>query len=86
MNQLFNELGGMSNINMKTIQNLKSVMKRLQTLQNPSKELESLISSNPSMKEILSIAQKQNLSLKDLYYFLAKQQGVNPNDILEQLK
>ena len=86
MNKLYSELGSIPNSNNTGIQNLKSVMKKLQTLQNPTKELEIMMNENPSIKEVLNLAQKQNVSLKDLYYFLAKQQNIDPNEILNQLK
>lgn len=84
MIQLFNELNGSQNN--PGIQNLKSVMKRLQTLSNPTQTLTDLANQNPSIKQVLTMAQSQHMSLKDLYYLLAKEKGVDPEDILKQLK
>ena len=83
MNRLYSELGGSKNPG---IQNLKSVMKKLKTLDNPTQTLSDLAQTNPSIKQILLLAQNKNMSLKYFYYMLAKEKGVDPEDILNQLK
>ena len=61
-------------------------MKKLQGLSNPAQTLTDLAQQNPSIKQILTLAQSQKMSLKDLFYMLAKEKGADPEDIINQLK
>ena len=83
MTKLYNELNGA--YNNPGLKNLKSVMKQLQTLSNPSQTLTELVRQNPSIKQILAMAQNQHVSLKELCYLLAKEKGVDPEEIIKEL-
>jgi hypothetical protein len=48
--------------------------------------MEEMINSNPQAKQIIEMAQQSGLSYRDLFYSLAQQQGVNPDDIINMLK
>ncbi len=50
---------------------------------NPNAFIQNLISKNPQMKQIMDLS---NGNLKDYYYKLAEQKGVDPEYILNQLK
>ena len=53
---------------------------------NPSAMLQYLMASNPRFKEAMSLARSNGGSPKDAFYALAKQKGVNPDEIIALLK
>lgn len=48
--------------------------------------MNSLLGLNPSFKTILNLLQgRGSMSYKDMFFLLAKQKGIDPNSILNQL-
>ena len=41
---------------------------------------------NPQIKAVMDMVKNSNMSAKDLFYKLAKEKGVDPEAILNQLK
>lgn len=41
---------------------------------------------NPQIKAIIDMVNNSGMSAKDLFYKMAKEKGVNPDDILKQLR
>ena len=58
----------------------------IQSASNPSAAMQELISRNPQIKQVLDAIQKSGNNPKDAFYALAKEKGVNPDDILNALK
>ena len=52
---------------------------------NPQMIVNQLINSNQNLRNILDIARLNNTSLKDIYYTLAAQRGVDPDALLREL-
>lgn len=42
--------------------------------------------SNPQLKAVMDMVRNSGMSAKDLFYKMAKEKGVNPEDILKQLR
>ena len=84
MNSLYQQLNQQGNLS--SLNNIKNLMKTLQGASNPSQMIMNMASSNPQLKDVLTLVQNSNMSPKDLFYKLAKERGVNPDDILSQLQ
>lgn len=54
--------------------------------QNPRMALESMIQSNPQIQNVMDIVRQNGGDAKTAFYNLAKQKGVDPNDILNMLR
>lgn len=48
--------------------------------------LQSLMASNPQMGQVMNLVQQYNGDAKSAFYDLAKQKGVDPNEIINMLK
>ena len=53
---------------------------------NPNAMLNYLMASNPQFKEVMNFVRQNGGSPKDAFYALAKQKGVNPDEIVGLLK
>lgn len=65
--------------------NFKSVYEALTKSSNPMQVLSSLAYANPSLQPIVN-ALNSGQNPQDLFYQLCSSRGVNPQDILNQLK
>lgn len=54
--------------------------------QNPKMALESMIQSNPQIQNVMDIVRQNGGDAKTAFYNLAKQKGVDPNEILNMLR
>lgn len=79
MNPLMNMIGGGQN--MGNIAQIKRMMNILQTAQNPQAALQQIAQQNPMIANIM-----QSGDLKSTFYRMCEEKGVNPDDILNQLK
>lgn len=79
MNPLMNMIGGGQN--MGNIAQIKRMMNMLQTAQNPQAALRQLAQQNPMIANLM-----QSGDLKSTFYRMCEEKGVNPDDILNQLK
>jgi hypothetical protein len=52
---------------------------------NPQQLLMNMAQQNPQIKQTLDMINNSNKSPKDLFYEMAKQKGVDPNQILSML-
>mgnify|MGYP007022147861 CR=1 FL=1 len=71
------------------IQNLspiKRMMNTLRTAGNPQMMLNQMISQNPQMKEIMDYINQNGGDAESAFYKKANEMGINPNDVLSQLK
>ena len=53
---------------------------------NPQAMLQQLSQSDPRMQEVMKVIQQNGGNAKAVFYSLAKQKGVDPNDILQQVQ
>lgn len=84
MNSLYQQLQGASS--MPNLNNLKQMMGLFKGANNPQQLLANLVNQNPQMRQVIQLVNSSGKSPKDLFYQLAKQRGVDPNEILKQLQ
>lgn len=63
-----------------------SLLNQIRNAANPQEMTEQLLFNNPNFKEILNYINQNGGDAKTAFYNLAAQKGVNPNDILSQLR
>lgn len=66
--------------------NIKNMMNLIRSAGNPQQMLQSVAQSNPQVQQVLSMVQSSHMSPKDLFYQMAQQKGVDPDQILNMLK
>lgn len=62
----------------------KNMLNMLNAAQNPQAALNMLAQKNPQVAQAMQLVQGRNP--KEVFYEMCKQRGVNPDDILNQLK
>ena len=62
----------------------KNMLSMLNASQNPQAALQMLAQKNPQMAQVVNLVGGRDP--KDVFYELCKQKGVNPDDILNQLR
>lgn len=83
-NSLFQSLSPSSQNN--GISQIKNIMQLMRGNANPNQVLQMAAQTNPQLKQVMDMVQQSGKSPKDLFYEMAKQKGINPDDILNQLK
>lgn len=83
MNKLYQQL---NQTNLQLPNNIKQMMNMMRGSNNPTQLLSTLAQQNPQVRQIMEMVRNSNMSPKDLFYKMAKEKGVNPDDILNQLK
>lgn len=63
-----------------------SLLNQIRNAANPQEMTEQLLFNNPNFKEVLNYINQNGGDAKTAFYNLAAQKGVNPNDILSQLR
>lgn len=63
---------------------LKNMMTMLNGAQNPQAALNMIAQQNPQMAQVMQLVQGRNP--QEVFYEMCKQKGVNPDDILNQLR
>ena len=84
MNNLFQQLNQQQQINLPSSQN-NNLLKQLLSSSNPNEFLNSMISNNPQMQNLLKQMQSSGMSPKQFFYNYANQQGINPDQFLNNL-
>lgn len=83
MNQLYNQLNNQQqSLNVQSINNLKQTFQKVKMMANPMGYLNSI----PEMKNVMGLINQNGGNAKDLFYQLAEQKGVNPDDVLDMFK
>ena len=72
----------MPKMNQNNIQQMANMMKMVR---NPQAMLSQMAENNPQAKQVLE-SMNSGASPKDLFYQMAEQMGVNPDDILGMMK
>ena len=65
---------------------IKSMMNGIKSSGNPEAALQQLAGSNPQVRQAISLVQQSGGDPKRAFYELARQRGVNPQDVLNQLR
>ena len=78
MQQLFQSSPAMGNI--------KQMVNMIRGAQNPQALLNQMITNNPNAKQVMDLINQAGGDPQKAFYQLAKQKGVNPDDILNMLK
>ena len=65
---------------------LQQLINNFKNSKNPEEFLRNYIQSNPKTQDVYSMLQNSNKSPKQLFYILAQQKGIDPNQILNMLK
>ena len=62
------------------------MMRTFKMASNPQQYFMSMINQNPQIKQAIDFVNQTGKNPKDAFYALAKQQGVDPDEILKQLQ
>ena len=65
---------------------IKQMMTMLRTAQNPTAMLNQMVMSNPQLKQVMDIVQQHGGDSMKAFHAVAKQNGIDPNEILDMLK
>lgn len=61
-------------------------MNNVRFAQNPRLALQNLVQSNPQMQNVMNIINQNGGDPKTAFYNLARQKGIDPNEVLDLLK
>ena len=89
MNKLYSDLNGtnsQSETPQKGISPIKRMMNTVKFASDPNQAVADMINSNPNALQIINMLKNSGKTPKELFYELAKQKGVDPNEILKQLQ
>lgn len=67
------------------VNQIKQMMNLIKSSRNPQVVLNQMVMSNPQLKQAMDYVQNNGGDAKKAFYTLAKEKGVNPDDILKQL-
>lgn len=89
MNPLFQAMNGNAAQSQPTgnpqiMQSIKRMVGMLNGVQSPEKALQMLAQQNPLMAQVMQMTNGRDP--KQVFYEMCNQKGVNPDDILSQLK
>ena len=75
----------MMNLN-QGIRMVKGLYDTVRMAQNPQMALQKMLQSNPNVKQAMDLINQGGGDPQTVFYNLARQQGVDPNQILNMLK
>jgi len=64
----------------------KNLLAMVRNAGNPALMLESVLQNNPQYQQAMSLDQQNGGDAKAAFYKLARQKGIDPNEILDQLR
>lgn len=53
---------------------------------NPQAAMQMIVNQNPQIKSVMDEVKKSGGTAKDAFYAIAKNKGINPDDIINMLK
>lgn len=53
---------------------------------DPNAALANIINQNPNLRNLVMLAKSNGADLQQVFYTLAQQKGVNPNDVINALR
>jgi len=80
-NPIFSSLSQNQNINSPI-----TLLNQIKNAANPQQAAEQILFNNPNFKGVVNYINQNGGDAKTAFYNLAAQKGVNPNDILNQLR
>lgn len=84
MNPLMKGIGITSGVNTQAIQQVKRMMNMFRTASNPQQILIQAAQQNPALSTVMQMCNGKNP--KDVFYEQCQKMGVNPDDIINQLR
>ena len=88
MNQLFQQLNQLSK-EQQTKPKMNFLQRKFQECKmaiNPTAYIQNMIQSNPKIKEVFNMVQQNGGDMKNIFYKLAEEKGVDPDSILNMFK
>lgn len=85
MNQLYQQMMG-NQLLPNNISQIKNMMNLFKGAKNPQQMLMNMANQNPQMRQVMNLIQNSNKSPKDLFYEMAQQKGIDPNQIINMLQ
>lgn len=65
---------------------IKNMIQVMKSAGNPQMMFQQMLSQNPQMQQIVQYVNANGGDPKEAFYKMAKEKGVNPNEILQMLK
>ena len=65
---------------------IKNLMNTVRNMGNPQMMLNQMMAQNPQMKNVMDYIRQNGNDPKQAFYKMAQEKGVDPNEILRQLK
>lgn len=84
MNPLMKGIGITSGVNTQAIQQVKRMMNMFRTASNPQQMLMQAAQQNPALSTVMQMCNGKNP--KDVFYEQCQKMGVNPDDIINQIR
>lgn len=84
MNPLMQGMGMGGGVNPQAIQQVKRMINMFRAASNPQKMLMQAAQQNPAIGTVMQMCSGKNP--KDVFYEQCKKMGVNPDDIINQLR
>ena len=80
----------MNNLYQQLMQNqgnsMKQMLNAIRSSKNPQQLFMNMAQQNPQLKQILTTINSSGKSPKELFYEVAKQKGIDPNQIINMLQ
>lgn len=71
---------------MQPINNLQETYRSLMNSNNPIQFLQNLAKNNPQLSQVMNMVNMSGRTPRDLFYQMARQKGVNPEEILRMFR
>ena len=84
MNPLMQGMGMTGGVNQQAIQQVKRMMNMFRAASNPQQMLMQTAQQNPAIGTVMQMCNGKNP--KDVFYEQCQKMGVNPDDIINQLR
>lgn len=84
MNPLMQGMGMTSGVNQQALQQVKRIMNMFRAASNPQQMLMQAAQQNPAIGTVMQMCNGKNP--KDVFYEQCQKMGVNPDDIINQLR
>ena len=84
MNPLMGNAPAMGNLNASAVQSVKRMMGMLRTAQNPQQAFMQAAQQNPALGNIMQMVSGKDP--RQVFYAECQRRGVNPDDIINQLR
>ena len=65
---------------------IKELMNTIKAAQNPQTAMQVLINKNPQLRQAVELVNQNGGNAEETFYKLAKERGINPEDILSMLR